>query len=261
MLALEQAAEHAMNSLWEHHEAGRLAGSLAVLESLGHNPQAVEFMLNPNSYYFPNRRGNHLVKPTAAPEDGIAVVALARGEKLHFERPSLHPLQRQALAGAGLSRWALPDAEREFSKLDPVVQGNGGSEGGASMFAPPVSIHDVKGAVVESKPTLIFNIGPSVQSFCGGLALHELVHGVQMLSNPIRKTDQTSRLERELEAYGVQSPLARTDGVPLSANSETAWELDQFRRLHLGVDVYEPDAYFMNQFKNHPRFGAIARSL
>ena len=257
MLAVELAAEQAMDSVWGHSEAGRLAAPLAILDSLGHSAEAVEFILDPSSYYFPNRRGNHLIKPSSAPEEGIAVVALERGEKLNFERPSLHYLQRKALQGAGLGRWAVPDTERELSKVLPVVYGNGGSEGCASMYAPPVVIRDARGAVVESKPTLVLNFGSAVRTFCGGLVLHELVHGVQMLSNPIRKTDKAARLARELEAYAVQAPLAHTDGIPVSDTNEAAWRIDQFRKLHLGTNLYVPDTYFMQQFEDKTEFRKI----
>lgn len=261
MLREESSVEQAFDALWTYKDKGHLDESIDVLRNLGHHQFAVDLVLRPDSYYFPKRQGNRIVIPEGTRADKIAVVALSSGERVSYEQPTVHHVQRTALGAAGISRWVLSDADREFKTMDDTIAGNGGSDGGASIYTRKASIKDDPAHTVESKPVIIFNRGDAATRYGAGLVLHEMVHLAQSLSYPIRSSDSKDRLRCEFEATGVQAPLVRSYIEPLDGFNETALAMDNFRRLYLGEGNYLPDDYAMEEFAVDGRFARILASL
>lgn len=251
-----------MASLWSYHEAGQLHEPLALLARFGHAAEVVEFALNPDSYYFPNVRGDQLVRPNGVSEDQIPVVALENGQEYQYRRPSLHYLQRLALSRAGLSFNAIHCVEVSLSHSTASVTTSGGSKGTGSVRVSLVPLDPHRKTSVESKPILIFNTDQrdrSPDDDLTSVALHELVHVVQTLSNPIHTRGKG--LEKELQAYGVQSKLVSNLEIPYTLSTAAAGEVDMFRRKYLGRDNYKPTREFAALFRKHDIFNRIAKDL
>lgn len=252
MIELDRAAAATMDALWQYREAGEFDLSIELLRGLGHSPVAVEFALDPDNYYFPNRRGNNFVHPRGIDESKIPVFTLESGRVYTFEKPSLHYLQRIALSEAQLSHWAIRDADKEFGEQADSLSASGGKPGSASMRVRKATVRDLPDGQIESKPALIFNAAEgstTIEPFCAGVAMHEVVHIAQTLSDPVRFPKQ---LRLELEAYAVQSQLIHSETVPYSMFTIMACEVDSFRQKYLGPDEFEPTDFFIQEFKREP---------
>lgn len=250
MSSPEKFAEHAMNTLWGHYEAGNLDTSILALRGLGYRPEAVDFVLNPDSYYFPNRRNDQLVTPKGTNPDLIPVVALDTAKTYKFQKPSLHYLQRLALIGSGYSADQLEKISGMFYDSSDTISSSGGQPGDGSVhrrLIPSPTKHDLR---ISSSPTIIFNLEGAhhrAEEICTSGVLHELVHVVQTLSAPIRQKDDI--LQRELEAYGTQAILVYSDNVPYTLATAKAGTVDNFRRKYLGENVFVPTPEFRQLFE------------
>jgi len=259
MLQVERVAEANMEAFWSHHAAGHFDESMVVLGSLGYRQDALDFALDPSSYYFPNWRGDRLARPAGVTSDQLPVVALEKGSTYHFEKPSLHRLQRCALEAAGFSRPSLRDIERDFAEHNDTI---GTAAGTASVYSQLTATKYTDGARIASKPALVFNIDrsePAPTEFCPSVTLHELVHVVQKLANPLQRP--SDRLRKDLEAYAVQAKLLWSPYVGYSDNLAAAATVEQFRQRYLGPNVYEPDSFFREEFQKNPAFSKILRSV
>lgn len=255
-----QAAEQAMNTMWGHIESGELRRSVSVLKSLRLGREVTQFILNPDSYYFPNRRGNTFVTPESTPEDAIAVVQLQPNEKAQLTgRVTLHGLQKEALSQAGFS-------DKEVSKYK---QKNGkdhfeaaGPDAVASVRTPIKALTGrlKKADAVLFRPTVIFNTLPGDEYTEHGadISMHEITHVGQVLARP--NFSVKMRLQNELEAYSVQHQAVYSSEIPFSDSSALARNVERFRIRELGYKAFEPTPEFEHKLRQDPELRRIIGS-
>jgi hypothetical protein len=254
--------EEIFDTLWTYKEKGYLDESIDILRRQGHHPQAVEFALRDDSYYFPNIVDGKVITPEGTRADKIAVIALSNGQTVSYDKPTLHFIQRTAVRARGeYSSWVIRDAERDFKEMGDTISGNGGSEGGASVVSRWAAVKDRPDLKVESKPAVIFNPENPATRFGAGVVIHELVHVAQTLSAPVRSREPLQCLRREFEATAVQAPPVRSFAEPFDDFNQTALLMDEFRLRYLGENNYQPDEFVMEAFKADGRFGRIVDSL
>lgn len=251
-----------MAAFWDLSESGELNEPKARLESLGYDEFGVEFALNPDSYYFPNVRGNRLVKPRGVGEDKIAICALSRYVTYAYEGPSLHHMQHTALGSTKLASQQLNEAQKYFKNMPKLVEPSLSVTDLASVYSPMYQPGDGSDLAVLSKPMIIFNFDPEYPQAAlpdPGVVLHEIVHVVQALCRPYRLSGE--RLKRELEAYSVQSKMIDVYSVQVTEPTRTAYEVEKFRSSYLQSNDFDPDLEFRVLFARQPQFGGIVRGL
>ena len=261
MNQLEHAAEKTMEMVWHHHDVGDFDASIELLKSFDYTEESINFTLDPDSYYFPNHRNGDLVRPAGISEDKIPIVALESGRTYQFERPPLHRLQRLALIGAGVTYEDLHLVSNDFQTADTTIAASTGPQGAASVYCH-LSNTLAGYRSVASRPTLIFNSNifePVPETFCPGVALHELVHVAQTLTNPTY--DKSNELRKELEAYAVQAKLVGCFTVEYSMGTAMAGTVEAFRRRHLGVSEFEPTEYFIHELRKDSIVSKIWNSI
>ncbi len=248
MTESHRIAEAAMDSFWEFKELGEFDRGFEMLRSFGLRPNVVEFVTSPDSYYFPNQRGNQLIRPKSVSDEKIPVVALEVGEKYWFEAPALHSLQRNALLLAGCTLNDVELLDREFAAHGTSIEGSGGVAGTGSVARSLETSPKLPEKRIESGPRLILNIDRTAtpgQIDFSPIALHEITHVAQTLSEPFWKDDY---LRAELEAYAVQATLMFSDRVPYDTSIAMAGTVDNFRRKWLGKDEFETTPDFERAF-------------
>lgn len=253
MRELERVAEATMDKLWEHYEAGHLDESIGVFKSFDYSEEAVDFSLDPDSYYFPNHRDGKLVRPQTISDDKIPVLALENDRTYEFTHHTVHPLQQKALGRAGIHASELHKVTADLKNIGNKIATSGHSHGAASTYFGVSNILPYDHGIT-SKPALLFDVSRSEklpEAFCASVALHELVHVAQILSCP--KYDTPKReLRKELEAYAVQATLVSSLEVDYSLSTAMAGTVDMFRRKHLGKTEYEPTDFFIEELRKDP---------
>ena len=254
-MSANDVVEQSLANFWHHHDAGHFKEGIEVARKIGFEYDILDFVLDPESYYVPNRRGDEFIRPNTVSSDSIPVIGLEDNRRYEFERPTLHRLQRIALSATGVK---VGPIEERLSKADRHFSSSGGSPGTASVHFQSVGLED--GTYIASKPKVLLNLereGDELQQPCAGVLLHELIHVAQYLSKPQQKVDDA--LKNELEAYAVQATLLYSYTIPYSAGTAMAATVDEFRQHNLGKNVFQPTEAFTEAFKSHNTLGRLMR--
>lgn len=254
-MAIEKVVDRSMNEFWQHYNTGHFDAGRQIVEGIGYDQEVVDFVFNPESYYTPTRHGETFSRPKNVSADLIPVIGLDGNESYGFESGSLLSLQEARLTATGLS---LDSLKRTIEQRANFVRTSGRKTEQASVFVRGIGLDDSQ--FVSTKPILLLNYDTSKQEpapTSPDIILHELVHLVQFLAQPIQRYD--SQLQRELEAYSAQATLIHEYRGPYNTKSvRTAVTVDEIRRLYLGKNGYVPNSEFVSAFRRDESVGHIA---
>lgn len=254
-----------MDAFWEYHKAGQLDDSLEIFQQFEHGKETMDFVLNPDSYYYPNVRHNRIIRPKSVDSNAIPVLALEPGMEYQFEPSGIHELQRLALKSAGLTLADIQSVESALQKNTSTVSTASNGVGAGNTFTRLVGSSVLeKGVMIQSAPTVIFNVdrGNTSPDDFTGVALHELVHVAQVLHKPQRAVgSKADAFHNELEAYAVEAKLVESYVVPYSASIAMAGTVEQFRQKFLGADSFDPTDEFVQFAERDDLVGKVLRSL
>ena len=245
-MSVPKFGQDPFDAFWAATQAGTFERAFNAFRSINYLKDTVDFVLDPDSYYVPNIRGDMLVKPKYTDEDAIMQVTVDMTRNRYFVADNaLHNMQIDALQARDIgSRLidSLNDGFRVHNRATPIV----GKNVTAITAASQLSLNDT--VRISSKPSVLVNEHASYDDdgACPSAVLHELVHVAQYLSKPM-EVDEAG-LEKELEAYYVQATILSDFSFPYSGNLAMAAHVDNIRRKHLDIANFTPtdeliDAY------------------
>jgi hypothetical protein len=244
-------AERSMERFWKAYEKGYLDPGIETLRSLGYSAIVVDFILNPDNYFFPKLRLPPSHELPDDIEDKIPVLSVPEGTIYYAPQPyGMHHLQVDALRQLGFSEDDLGTFQSmrdiPVKKLETPTE----YVAGVNYIAYAYQLE------VSTKPTLVFNSSKIIRP---DAVLHEFTHLVQIIDNPI--CIPTDTVSKELEAYSVQGTPFSREGLAVSAEMRRAQFIDSERRYHLGDNKYTPDqaffTYILNHLEEHPELNKI----
>lgn len=245
-----------MENMWSHLEKGHLDVSIEVIRGLGYSAAAVDIALDPDSYYFPAVRNGQIIRPSNIADDKIPIMTLQPDTTYEFEPPMLHSVQAESLEAKNIDSRTARSA---FLAVNPCIELVSGSAEAQVLYKKVYA----ENRQIRSRPMIAFNAEIAAREgrdiACASVALHETVHIVQNLGNPIWNAEDI--LRRELEAYAAQATLVGSYDVPYSAEVLTAASIDQFRKAHLGASVYEIDDFYLREGAYHPQTQQLIQSV
>ncbi len=248
--------ERSLEVFWNTLESGVLDKSVTVLGSLGYSAATLDYVLNPENYFIPNNRTGILVRPKNMSEDSIAIFAVEPQEKLLLPTPtSFHPIQVAALEKSTISDLDEMQGDLRYRQhwYNSSDTNDSQAVSASTIYRIAVSENaDPSTSLILTHPSIALHMTdePTVDAVCPGVILHEFAHLLQVLDKPIEEPH--AYLDRELEAYGVQSKLLMESEIEYSPDTAMAVTVDQFRRSELGPNTYKSTPEFRQKAKAHP---------
>jgi len=246
-------AELQMNELWDYVDRGAMKASIDKFHSLDIAPSVLDFVLDRDSYVFPQSEQRWSTGEIVVPEHNIAVVALTNRQRLVYRSQLLHPLQRDSIRAQGTDIKALDSLLDDENPIKHIITSSGKGHGRASTSTGS-AVLPVSGARVLTRPTIIYNVnGYTTPESDPSKSMHELVHLAQKLSRAVINQSERPGSE-ELEPYAVQAASVLGDyRIPYTLSAQLAGKVEGYRVLYIGDKSYAITPDFMHAISAEPQ--------
>jgi hypothetical protein len=242
-----------MDAFWGSVENGSMDASIKKLRGLFIDPTVTDFVLNPESYIFPQEGTIETSQPSIVYEDKIAVLALKKSQIPAFPAGyRLHPLQKDILRKQGFSDNDIDYNEDKLRASRQRGYSNEGLPGTARVWA--MAVEHPSGLSIRSQPIFIFNVAEKSKEIelDPPMVMHELAHLAQFLGRVLFANTNHTTNTYEVESCDVQTASVLLDArLPYTACSQYAGEVVRYKRMYIGPDSCEPTPEFMHALAAH----------